>query len=57
MGIKSILKRVVINEAKNAVIGKPLPIVKNAPLSKKAKLAGVLAAGAGLLGAISQYLS
>lgn len=57
MGIKSILKNVITKEAAKAVIGKTLPITSGAPLSKKAKIAGVLAAGAGLLGAVSQYLS
>lgn len=57
MGIKSILKNVISKEAAKAVIGKTLPLTPNAPLSKKAKIAGILAAGAGLLGAVSQYLS
>lgn len=57
MGIKSLLKGVVKKEAANAVIGKALPIINKAPTSKKAKIAGVLAAVAGLLTAISQYLS
>lgn len=57
MGIKSILKNVIVKEATKAVIGKTLPISRKAPLSKKAKIVGVVTAGAGLLGAVSQYLS
>jgi hypothetical protein len=57
MGIKSILKNVITKEATKAVIGKSLPLAAGSPLGKKAKIAAVLAAGAGLLGAVSQYLS
>lgn len=41
-----------------SVIGKTLPInTTSAPMGKKAKVAAVLAAGAGLMGAVAQYLS
>lgn len=58
MNIKNILNTVKQVGVAKSVIGKTLPInPTSAPMSKKAKVAAVLAAGAGLMGAVAQYLS
>lgn len=58
MDIKNLLKTLAASLSDTGVIGKTLPInATSAQTTKKAKIAAIIAAAAGLLGAIAQYLS
>ena len=58
MDIKNLLKRLAASLSDTGVIGKTLPInTTSAQTGNKAKIAAIIAAAAGLLGAIAQYLS